>query len=511
MTSATNPVGTDARRDSRSGRPNPRSAPARQWLILGVLCVAQLMIVLDSTIVNIALPSAQRDLGFSDATRQWVITAYALAFGTLLLLGGKVADILGRRRTLLLGLAGFAAISAVAGAAPDTTVLIAARGVQGAFAALLAPAALSLLSATFTDPKARAVAFGVFGAIGGGGAAVGLLLGGALTEYLSWRWTMYVNVVFAALAFAGALAYIARDVRDPAASRPRIDLPGTVTISAGLFATVYGVARAETDGWSDPATVSLLVVGVVLVAAFVVLERRVAHPLLPLRVLADRVRAGALVALLMTAIGMFAMFLFVTYYMQDSLGYSAIRSGLAFLPLTAGVVVAAATGTQLLVPRVATRILLPAGLVLSGIALLLLTRLGTTASYATDLLPAMVVFGLGTGIVFGVGISLGTLGVREEDAGVASGLVNTMQQVGGSIGIAFLSTIAASAGRNYVSDNLRVAPDSAAAQAVFDAAAAHGYSMVYWSGAAVFAVGAVFTAVCLPPGVITPDPDAMPA
>jgi hypothetical protein len=208
---------------------------------------------------------------------------------------------------------------------------------------------------------------------------------------------------------------------------------------------------------------------------------------------------------------MFAMFLFVTYYLQDSLGYSAIRSGLAFLPLTAGVIVAAATGTQLLVPRVATRVLLPAGLVLSGVALLLLTRLGTTASYASDLLPAMVVFGLGTGLVFGIGISLGTLGVREEDAGVASGLVNTMQQVGGSIGIAFLSTIAASAGRNYVSDHLDVVPNSAAGQAIFAAAAAHGYSMVYWSGAAVFAVGAVFTAICLPPGVIAPDADALPA
>ncbi len=508
MTGTAAPQGTHVRVDPRRGQ---GSIPARQWLVLAVLCIAQLMIVLDSTIVNIALPSAQRDLGFSDATRQWVITAYALAFGTLLLLGGKIADILGRRRTLLLGLAGFAAISAVAGAAPDTAVLIAARGVQGAFAALLAPAALSLLAASFTDPKGRAVAFGVFGAIGGGGAAVGLLLGGALTEYLSWRWTMYVNVAFAALAFAGALAYIALDVRDAAAPRPRIDLPGTVTISTGLFATVYGMARAETDGWSDPTTVCLLTVGIVLIAAFVALERRVAHPLLPLRILADRVRAGALIALLMTAIGMFAMFLFVTYSMQTSLGYSAVKSGLAFLPLTAGVIVAAAAGTQLLLPRVATRILLPAGLALSGLALLLLTRLGTEASYASDLLPAMVVFGLGTGIVFGVGISLGTLGVREEDAGVASGLVNTMQQVGGSIGIAFLSTIAASAGTDYISDNLTAAPDSPAGRAVLEAAAVHGSSTVYWFGAAIFAVGTVLTAVCLPPGVITPDPDALPA
>jgi EmrB/QacA subfamily drug resistance transporter len=500
MTTA-DPTVTDADSTARTPRP---------WTVLAVLCIAQLMIVLDTTIVNIALPSAQRDLGFSDATRPWVITAYALAFGTLLLLGGKIADLLGRRRTLLVGLVGFAAISAVAGAAPDTSVLVGARAVQGAFAALLAPAALSLLAATFAGTKERSIAFGVFGAIGGGGAAVGLLLGGALTEYLSWRWTMYVNVAFAALAFVGALAFLSRDVRDAEASRPRLDLPGTLVISTGLFGIVYGMSRAETDGWTDPLTVALIVVGVALVFVFVALQRRVAHPLLPLRVLTDRVRAGALVALLMTAVGMFAMFLFVTYYLQDSLGYSAVRSGLAFLPLTAGVIVAAAAGTQMLVPRVPTRILLPGGLVLSGIALLLLTRLDTDASYASDLLPSMVVFGLGTGIVFGVGIALATLGVREEDAGVASGLVNTMQQVGGSIGIAFLSTIAASAGKDYVQDNLRAAPDSAAGRAVIEAGAVHGYSTVYWVGAAVFGVGAILTAACLPAGVIEPDDDALP-
>ena len=493
-----------------STRTESTTTTSRPWMVLTVLCIAQLMIVLDTTIVNIALPSAQDDLGFSDATRQWVITAYALAFGTLLLLGGKIADLLGRRRTLLIGLAGFAAISAVAGAAPDTAVLIAARAVQGAFAALLAPAALSLLASTFAGTKHRSIAFGIFGAIGGGGAAVGLLLGGALTEYLSWRWTMYVNVAFAALAFAGTLAYLARDVRDAPADRPRVDLPGTLVISIGLFGIVYGMARAETDGWSDPVTMTLLVVGVVLVAAFVAIQRRVAHPLLPLRILNDRVRAGALIALLMTAVGMFAMFLFVTYYMQDSLGYSAVKSGLAFLPLTAGVIVAAATGAQVLVSHVPTRVLLPSGLVLSGIALLLLTRLGTDASYATDLLPSMIVFGLGTGIVFGVGISLATLGVREEDAGVASGLVNTMQQVGGSIGIAFLSTVAASAGRDYVRDNLTAAPDSAAGRAVFESAAVQGYSTVYWYGAAIFAVGAILTALCLPAGVIQPDDEALP-
>lgn len=511
MTDTVHPSRRRASGEAPAELDSPGSSPRRRWLVLAVLCTAQLMIVLDTTIVNIALPSAQQDLGFSDATRQWVITAYALAFGTLLLLGGKVGDILGRRRALLIGLVGFAAISAVAGAAPDTGTLIAARGVQGVFAALLAPAALSLLASTFDDPKGRAVAFGVFGAIGGGGAAVGLLLGGALTEYLSWRWTMYVNVAFALITFAGTLAYLARDIRDADYSRPRIDLPGTLTISGGLFAIVFGMARAETNGWSNPVTVSVLAVGAALIVVFVVVETRVAHPLLPLRILTDRVRAGALMALFMTAVGMFAMFLFVTYYMQDSLGYSAVKSGLAFLPLTAGTVVAAAAGTQLLVPRVATRVLLPAGLVLSGVALLLLTRLGTEATYVTDLLPAMIIFGIGTGIVFGVGISLGTLGVREEDAGVASGLINTMQQVGGSIGIAFLSTVAASAGKDYISENLDVSASSAAGRAIIEAGAAQGYSAVYWYGTAIFAAGAILTALLLPSGVIEPDPDALPA
>ncbi|GAB2472126.1 MFS transporter [Jatrophihabitans fulvus] len=472
-----------------------RERTSRPWWVLAVLCVSQLMIVLDTTIINIALPSAQRDLGFSDALRQWVVTAYALAFGALLLLGGRLADLIGRRRSLAIGLAGFGAVSALAGAAPDIGWLIAARAVQGVFAALLAPAALSLLSAAFAGSDRRGTAYGVFGAVGGSGAAVGLLLGGSLTQYLDWRWTLYVNVAIAAVALAGTFAVVPRDERG---SRPSVDVPGAVLIGAGLFAVVFGAARAETDGWSDAVTVAALAAGVVLVAVFVAVERRVAHPLLPLRVVLERRRAGALVALLMSAAGMFAVFLFVTYYLQDTLGYSAIGSGVAFLPLAGTVVVGAAVSGRVLSERIPARVLLPAGLLLGAVALVVLTRLDAGSQYATDLLPAFVVFGAGLGVVFGVAIDLGTVDVRDDDAGAASGLVNVMQQVGGSIGVAVLSTLAASAAGEYVSDNLRSAPSSAAGRAVLGEATLRSYETAYWWGAAIFVLGAVATAVLLP-------------
>ena len=285
----------------------------RRWWILAILGVAQLMVVLDATIVNIALPSAQEALGFSDDSRQWIVTAYALAFGALLLIGGRLGDLFGRKRTLVAGLVGFAAASAIGGAADSFGVLVAARSAQGAFSALLAPAALSLLTTTFSDPRERGRAFGIYGAIAGGGGAIGLLLGGVLTEHMSWRWTLYVNLLFAIPAALGALALLARQARD---ARPHIDVPGTLTATGGLFALVYGFAQAETHGWGSATTLGFLAGGVALLAAFVAIERRAAHPLLPLRVVLDRNRGGAYLATGIAGAGMFGVFLFLTYYLQ---------------------------------------------------------------------------------------------------------------------------------------------------------------------------------------------------
>src|SRR3954469_2326715 len=303
---------------------------ARRWWILALLGVAQLMVVLDATIVNIALPSAQNALHFSDDQRQWVVTGYALAFGSLLLLGGRISDIFGRRRALAIGLAGFAVASAVGGAATSFGVLVAARAVQGAFGALLAPAPLSLLQTTFTDPGERRSAFAIYGGIAGAGGAVGLLLGGILTEYLSWRWCLYVNLLLAVPALIGALRLLHNQARETGA---RIDLPGALTSGAGLFALVYGLTKAQTDGWGAAVTLGFLAAAVVLLSVFAALQRRSDHPLLPPRVVADRNRGGAYAAVLVVGAGMFGVFLFLTYYLQQTLGFSPIETGLAFLPM----------------------------------------------------------------------------------------------------------------------------------------------------------------------------------
>src|SRR5258708_18804051 len=314
----------------RAGLAGVAAGPARRWWILGVVGLAQLMVVLDATIVNIALPSAQRALGFSNADRQWVVTAYALAFGGLLLLGGRLSDLVGRRRMLIIGLVGFGAASALGGASTSFAVLVIGRGAQGVFGAMLAPAALSTLTVTFTDPAERGRAFGVYGAIAGAGGAVGLLLGVVLTEYLSWRWPLYVNVVLAVIAGAGAVRLLPADRRDPGV---RIDWPGTVLVAGGLVAVVYGLSEADTKGWSAPATIVLLVAGVVLLAAFVLVEMRVAHPLLPLRIGLNRFRGGAYLAIGLSAIGVFGVFLFLTYYLHLSLAYSPAKSPVALLPI----------------------------------------------------------------------------------------------------------------------------------------------------------------------------------
>ena len=343
----------------------------RRWRILAMLGISQLMVVLDATIVNIALPSAQQALGFSDAQRQWVVTAYALAFGSLLLVGGRVGDMFGRKRALIIGLAGFAAASALAGAAPSYGVLVAARGMQGAFGALLAPAGLSILTTTFTDPEERGKAFGIYGAIAGGGGALGLLLGGILTEYLNWRSTLFVNLAFAVPAAIAAAVLL---VNERPEIRQKLDIPGALTAVSGLFAVVYGLAHAETGGWGSPITIAALSIGTALLIAFVAIQVRSENPLLPLRVVLDRDRGGSFAAIAIVGAGMFGVFLFLTYYLQRTLGFSPLTTGLAFLPMMASIMLTATLVNALVLPRTGPRPLIPTGMVLAALAMVLLTR-----------------------------------------------------------------------------------------------------------------------------------------
>jgi EmrB/QacA subfamily drug resistance transporter len=459
-----------------------------RWLILVIVAIAQLMVVLDATVVNIALPSAQHALGFPNSDRQWVVTAYALAFGSLLLLGGRLGDMFSRKRVFIIGLTGFALSSALGGAAVSFGMLVTARTLQGAFGAILAPSALGTLISTFRDPRERGRAFGVFGSVAGGGGAVGLILGGLLTQYLSWRWTMYVNLVFAAIAVAGALAYM-RTNRP--ASRPRMDWPGTLLASAGLFLIVFGFSHAELAGWTAALTVGSLVGGVILLAAFVLAERKVSHPLLPLRVITDRTRGGAYISVGLAGIAVFGVFLFLTYYLQLIKGFSPVTSGLAFLPMIACILLASNSSSILLLPRVGPRALVVTGMLLGGGAMAYLTQITVTSSYAGAILPALLALGLGFGMIFAPAINTATTGVARQDSGVASALVNTMQQVGGSIGTAALSTLALTATATYLAAHHAGALAPAAA-------AVHGYSVAFTVSAALFAVGALAAFLLLP-------------
>jgi EmrB/QacA subfamily drug resistance transporter len=458
---------------------------SRRWLILAILGTAQLMVVLDATIVNIALPSAQKALHFSDGNRQWIVTAYALAFGSLLLIGGRLSDLFGRKWTLIAGLSGFAIASAIGGAAQSFALLTAARACQGAFAALLAPSALSLLTTNFTEPSERAKAFGVFSAIAGSGASIGLLLGGILTQALSWRFSMYVNLVFAAIAVSGALILV-RNSRPE--TRPHLDVPGTLAVSAGLFALVFGCSHAQTAGWGSHLTIGMLVSGVALLAVFVVLEARADDPLLPLRVIADRNRGASFLSIGISAGAMFAVFLFLTYYLQRTRGLSPIATGLAFLPLTATVMVSAILGLTKLQGRVGARRLVVSGMACGGLAMVYLSGIGVSTSYAGRVLPALVVMGVGIGLVISTSISNATLGVEPTDAGVTSAAVSASQQIGASLGTALLATFATSAAGHYIAQG-HGAPDLAARAAV------HGYTVGFWWAAAIFAVGALVGAI----------------
>ncbi|WP_375482002.1 MFS transporter [uncultured Jatrophihabitans sp.] len=494
---------------SKNAPPENDRTHDRRWFILAILGLAQLMVVLDATIVNIALPTAQSSLGFNNADRQWVVTGYALAFGSLLLIGGRLSDFFGRKWALLVGLVGFAVASAVGGAAQNFGMLVTARAVQGAFGAVLAPAVLALLTTTFRDPKERGKAFGIFGGIAGAGASIGLLLGGVLTEYASWRWTLYVNLAFAAVAFVGALLLLPRFERSK--ERQGQDLPGTFSITLGLFAVVYGFSNADQHSWSAPLTIACLAIGAVLLIAFVFIEQRAEHPILPLRVIADRNRGGAFIAMFLSGIGIFAVFLFLTYYLQGIRGYSAVKSGVAFLPMTGTIVVVASLGSAVLVTRISSRIMIPLGMVLAAIGLFLLTHISLEGNYVSVILPATIIMGAGLGLIFAPGFNLAVLGVEDEDSGVASASVNVAQQVGGSVGTSLFNTIAGTTVASYVASHLHGAKPGSPQYALTQAnAQLHSYTVAFWIGVGVFVFGAIVSALVLRSGIAqSPDTPAV--
>jgi EmrB/QacA subfamily drug resistance transporter len=454
----------------------------RRWLALSIIALAQLMAALDATIVSIALPWAQRALGASDAERQWVITAYTLAFGGLLLTGGRIADALGRKRTFLIGLAGFAVASAIGGASGAFAVLLAARAAQGAFAALLTPTALSLLAVTFTEPRERARAFALYGGIAGSGAAIGLLLGGVLTQYLNWRWCLYVNVPIAVAAAIGAWRVLGAD--RPATGRG-FDLPGIVLATGSLTALVYACTRAVSDGWSSATVIGLLATSAVLAIAFVIREARTDAPLLPLRIVVDRNRGGAYLTVAFTIAAMFGSFLFLTYYLQVVLRYSPLQAGLAFVPLTLASQAGSWGIASVLMPRVPARAIMVPGALVAAAGMIVLSTIGASTGYLGHVLPAEILIGIGVACVMAPAFNVGTFGVDPRQAGVAAATVNAATQVGASIGTAALNTIAASATTAYLTG---ARPTSE----LLRLGLVHGYSVAtVWAAGCLLAGGLV--------------------
>ena len=462
------------------------------WLALAALSLCQLMVALDATVINIALPSAQAALHFSVGNRQWLITAYALTFGSLLLLGGRLTDLWGRRNAALLGLLGFSGASALGGTAHSFSALVTARAIQGGFGALLAPAALALVSVTFEEARERAKAFVIFGAIGASGAAIGLLLGGALTEWYSWRWCLYINLVFAGIAAIGILAFV-RGGKEH--HQLKLDVVGTIVGSAGLFFLVYGLAHAESTSWTASATWLSILAGAILLAAFVRTQENVATPLLPLRLLTHRTRAGSHIALFVTSIGMFGLSLFLAYYLENIAKYTPLQTGLAFMPLVLAMAISASAASARLLALVGPRPLIPTGLVLSAMGLVLFTRLPLQPDYVGHVMPGLQILGLGIGLIFAPAVASATWGVQKSEAGAASAAVNATQNIGGSVGTALLNSLAVAATAGVLSKlhNPTVAQ--------IGRATLHGYARAFWVAAALFTVGALVTFFMLDSGV----------
>jgi EmrB/QacA subfamily drug resistance transporter len=457
-------------------------APDR-WRTLFVVAISQLMLVLDGSIMNIAIPRAQADLMISDANRQWIITAYTLAFGSLLLFGGRIGDYVGRKKIFIIGLLGFAGASALGGIAANQEMLYSSRALQGVFGALLAPAALAIISETFTVPAERAKAFGVFGAISGGGAAIGLIAGGALTEFFSWRWCLGVNTPIAIIAAILAFKFVHESKAD---GDKTYDVPGVVTATAGLFSLTYGFNEAATKGWSATSTLSFLAISILLLISFVAIESKVANPMMPLRVVTERNRGGSYLGSLIVGAGLFSMFLFLGLYLQNILGFSPLKSGFAFLPFTAGIIFGAGIASQLL-PKFGPKPLMVPGLISASIGLLLLTRITPETAYSTHVVPSLLIMSFGMALVFIPLTSTSLHGISGRDTGVASAMVNTSQQIGGSLGTALLSTIAVTASSNYEKAN-SVAQGDMVGGAF---AATHGFTVAFQFSAAFLFIGAI--------------------
>lgn len=462
-------------------------ATRAHWWILVVIAGAQLMVVLDSTIMIIALPSAQRALGFSNTDRQWVVTAYTLAFGGFLLLGGRISDMFGLKRTLMTGVLGFAVASAIGGAAQTTLMLIGARGLQGLFGALLAPSVLSLLTSTFTEPRERGRAFGIYATIAIAGSAFGLILGGFLTEYVDWRWCLYVNLPIAGLVLFGAFKLIPEG---KGTQGVRLDVLGVVLGCGGLVSLVYGLGEAGANGWRASDVIVSLVAAVVLLGCFILWQSKGPNPLLPLRVLRNRNRAGSFLTIMLAVTGMFGTFLFLTYLLQTIDHYSPLRTGVAFLPLLVLNGLAATQLASRLMPHVRTRLLIVPGLLLAAIGAALFTTLTPQASYVTHVLPSELLLGLGLGLAVVPCMSTATQYAEPKDVGVTSAMTNTSQQIGASIGTALLNTIAAAATAAYLTAHARRADVQAMATV-------HGYATASAWAAMIFVLAAVVAGVLI--------------
>ncbi|MBV9193728.1 MAG: MFS transporter [Solirubrobacterales bacterium] len=447
------------------------------------------MVVLDATVVNVALPSIQRGLHFSASNLQWVVNAYTLIFGGFLLLGGRAADLLGRKRLFIAGTALFSVASLVNGLAQSSGMLIAGRGLQGLGGALVSPAALSIVTTTFSDPAERTKALGVWSAIAAGGGAVGLLLGGVLTDLASWPWIFIVNVPVGVMTIALALRLVPETRVD--AGHRAFDLAGAVTVTSGLVVLVYAIVKAQAFGWGSARTVGLLAAGVALIGVFLLVERRSVAPLMRLAIFRVRTLSVADTVLLLVASGMFGMFFFASLYVQEILGYSPLRAGLAFLPVTAGIVIGAGIAQQL-IARIGARNVAIAGVLLAAAGMVVLTRLPVHGSYLGDLLPGLTPLSIGMGLTFVPITLLGTGGVTGEDAGLASGLFNTAQQVGGSLGLAILSTLAASRTTSVIHS---LAGHAGAGAAL--AARLSGYHLAFAAAAVMLALGAVILVLAL--------------
>jgi EmrB/QacA subfamily drug resistance transporter len=458
---------------------------SRRWIALAVIVTAQFMVVLDVAIVNVALPTIKTDLHFSQESLQWVVTAYSIMFGGVLLLGGRMADLLGRRRIFMLGLALFTVSSLLDGLAWSEGSLITFRALQGLGAALLSPGALSILTTTFAEGRERNLALGIWGAVSGSGGAAGVLLGGALTSAFSWSWIFFINVPVGVLV----LALAPRLVRESRAnvSHRHFDLPGAVSITGGLMLLVYAMTRAVQHGWTTGETIALLATSAALVAVFVAVEARSSAPLLPLRMFRLRTLSGSNLAGLLMGAAVFSQFFLLTLYMQQVLHYSAMQTGVAYVALTLAVILFANVA-QALALRVGVRRLLPVGLLMAAGGLVLYARLPVDGHYFADLFPAFLLSGVGMAFAF-IPMTIGALaGVRHSDAGIASGLINTTQQVGGAVGVALATTVAAT----YTSHYLAGHPGAGAASS---AALTHGFRVAFWVLAAIAVAGAVLSAL----------------